>query len=328
MKTYHPDLLVSPGAGERYKKWRSELEKAGPHGEDEDLDVAHPLAAENSIMTGQPDAHNLGEAACWNESQSFSPTLKSADPSPLGDYGDSTRSSSDSRKRRNISSNDFNTDGQGSDDCTSGDSESDKATGISWLSPIDRKIGPIRPDVLDRMSVASSNTDWYMDQKNERSSTSVGRTPLADSARNSQASMDPDVDQRKLSRDDNITDTVGAIAVDCFGNIAAGSSSGGIGMKHKGRVGPAALVGIGTAVVPTEPGDVSRLSVASVTSGTGEHMATSMAAATCANRLYTSTRRGERGSSEETDDDTAIKSFVEQDFMGKAHALCTTPQFK
>ncbi|KAL9038813.1 MAG: hypothetical protein Q9180_002903, partial [Flavoplaca navasiana] len=40
---------------------------------------------------------------------------------------------------------------------------------------------------------------------------------------------------------DDITDTVGAIAVDCLGNIAAGSSSGGIGMKHRGRIGPAAL---------------------------------------------------------------------------------------
>ena len=108
---------------------------------------------------------------------------------------------------------------------------------------------------------------------------------------------------------------MGAIAIDCFGNIAAGSSSGGIGMKHKGRVGPAALVGIGTAVVPAEANDKERLSVASVTSGTGEHMATSMAAATCAERLYTSTRRTKDGSSESTDDDSAIRSFVEVDFM-------------
>ena len=78
--------------------------------------------------------------------------------------------------------------------------------------------------------------------------------------------------------DDHITDTVGAIAIDCFGQIAAGSSSGGIGMKHRGRMGPAALVGIGTAVIPVNSHDVTATSVAAVTSGTGEHMATTMAA--------------------------------------------------
>ncbi|KAL8850371.1 MAG: hypothetical protein Q9221_004691 [Calogaya cf. arnoldii] len=116
--------------------------------------------------------------------------------------------------------------------------------------------------------------------------------------------------------DDDITDTVGAIAIDCLGNIAAGSSSGGIGMKHRGRIGPAALVGVGTAVIPIEEDDPQRTSVATVTSGTGEHMATTMAASTCANRLYTSTKKGKRGGSESTDDDSAVKSFVEKDFMG------------
>ncbi|KAL9630888.1 MAG: hypothetical protein Q9204_004490 [Flavoplaca sp. TL-2023a] len=115
---------------------------------------------------------------------------------------------------------------------------------------------------------------------------------------------------------DDITDTVGAIAVDCLGNIAAGSSSGGIGMKHRGRIGPAALVGIGTAVIPIEADDPDKTSVATVTSGTGEHMATTIAASTCASRLYTSTKKGKRGGSESTDDDTAVKSFVERDFMG------------
>lgn len=125
-------------------------------------------------------------------------------------------------------------------------------------------------------------------------------------------------DQSNPSPDeDDITDTVGAIAVDCLGNIAAGSSSGGIGMKHKGRVGPAALVNVGTAIIPIETNDPKRTSVASVTSGTGEHMGTTLAANLCASRLYTSTRRTKDGGSESTDENDAMKAFVERDFMGK-----------
>src|SRR5204862_1146639 len=97
--------------------------------------------------------------------------------------------------------------------------------------------------------------------------------------------------------EDHITDTVGAVAIDCLGCIAAGSSSGGIGMKHKGRIGPAALVGIGTAVIPEDPDDLDQTSVAAVTSGTGEHMATTTASAKCAERLFTCTRRGPGGRS-------------------------------
>src|SRR5690606_15658452 len=52
--------------------------------------------------------------------------------------------------------------------------------------------------------------------------------------------------EEKEERADLIVDTVGAVAIDQYGNIAAGSSSGGISMKHAGRVGPAALVGVGT----------------------------------------------------------------------------------
>ncbi|EFX06526.1 asparaginase family protein [Grosmannia clavigera kw1407] len=120
-------------------------------------------------------------------------------------------------------------------------------------------------------------------------------------------------------KDDNsdiISDTVGAIAVDFQGNIAAGSSSGGIGMKHSGRMGPAALVGIGTAVLPANPKDKMGTSVAAVTSGTGEHMATTMASHTCAERLYYNMRVDAGGSPvAEYDDDTLMKTFVSEAFM-------------
>lgn len=116
---------------------------------------------------------------------------------------------------------------------------------------------------------------------------------------------------------DVITDTVGAIAIDLQGNIAAGSSSGGIGMKHRGRVGPAALVGVGSAVVPEDPDDDLATSVAAVTSGTGEHMATTLASAKCAERLFQGTRRGPGGRDiQEEDEHALLESFIVDDFMG------------
>lgn len=115
--------------------------------------------------------------------------------------------------------------------------------------------------------------------------------------------------------EDLITDTVGAIAIDMFGNIAAGSSSGGIGMKHRGRVGPAALVGVGTAVIPVDFEDSDNKCVAAVTSGTGEHMATTMASQKCAERLYFSTKRGRGGTNTGCTDEEAMDSFVLYDFM-------------
>lgn len=122
--------------------------------------------------------------------------------------------------------------------------------------------------------------------------------------------------QLDSANEDWVTDTIGAIAIDDNGHIAAGSSSGGIGMKHRGRLGPAALVGIGTAVVPCAEDDSDRITVAAVTSGTGEHMATTMASQRCAERLYHGTRRGPAGIDVQDDDEDAImESFIAKDFM-------------
>jgi taspase (threonine aspartase 1) len=123
---------------------------------------------------------------------------------------------------------------------------------------------------------------------------------------------------RSETREDNITDTVGAIAVDSWGNIACGASSGGIGMKYRGRVGPAALVGVGAAVIPVDPDDSERACVATVTSGTGEHMATTMAATVCAERIYNSVRKRQGGLYENVTEDEALKAMIENDFMGRS----------
>lgn len=115
-------------------------------------------------------------------------------------------------------------------------------------------------------------------------------------------------------QDDIITDTVGAIAIDMFGNIACGASSGGIGIKHRGRVGPAALVGIGAAVIPMDDDDLEGKTVATVTSGTGEHMTTTMAAALCSERIYQSQRKI-RGQYKSCMEEEALAGFIRTDFM-------------
>ncbi len=120
----------------------------------------------------------------------------------------------------------------------------------------------------------------------------------------------------ETDRPDHITDTVGAIAIDSWGRIACGASSGGIGMKYRGRVGPAALVGVGAAVIPPNDDDDEQVSVATVTSGTGEHMATTMAATTCAERLHQSVRKDKAGVYQEVPEDEALRSMIENDFMG------------
>lgn len=115
---------------------------------------------------------------------------------------------------------------------------------------------------------------------------------------------------------DLVTDTVGAIAIDIYGNVACGASSGGIGMKHRGRIGPAALVSIGAAVIPPDPQDAEGTAVATVTSGTGEHMGTTMAASTCSERVYQGVRKVSGGAYEQCCDDEAINAFIQKDFMG------------
>lgn len=174
---------------------------------------------------------------------------------------------------------------------------------------------------LQELKAPTKNTHYNADgpvaaespaRRRKRSLESLG-SPDTAGARLRQWKREAEPEQGE----DLITDTIGAIAIDENGLVAAGSSSGGIGMKHRGRLGPAALVGVGTAVVPPADGDESHTTVAAVTSGTGEHMATTMASQRCAERLYFGNRAGAGGQTVEEDDEDAImESFITQDFMG------------
>ncbi|KAJ5200058.1 Peptidase T2 asparaginase 2, partial [Penicillium cf. griseofulvum] len=126
----------------------------------------------------------------------------------------------------------------------------------------------------------------------------------------------PDDEDSEQDEDDSITDTVGAIAIDKYGNIAAGSSSGGIGMKHRGRIGPAAQIGIGTHVIPQDPTDPDGTTCAVVTSGTGELIASTLAASTCAQRMYYSQKMGDNGVFTQVMEEEALRAWMKGEFNG------------
>ncbi len=329
------DALTSAGAHERWLRWNSDLKKVGGKQKDETRALPEILEKISEGREGQKqrEAQTRLLAACWNESQPYSPALtpsgssdpadifgpalpadlRTLSPKPTSEISDVSPSSpltcqTNPNKSPRVKHTAWphrksNNDGQGYTSFSNGSDNSNEESSL-----IDNN--PELPNLVRRFPVHQPNN---VSPDLPELPTDGSQSPLSTNpATNGSGSSD------YSPRTDAITDTVGAIAIDCLGNIAAGSSSGGIGMKHKGRVGPAALVGIGTAVVPIDPDDPFKTSTATVTSGTGEHMATTMAAMTCASRIYNAERKGKDGLLEGTDCDSAMHSFVLKDFMGKS----------
>lgn len=89
-------------------------------------------------------------------------------------------------------------------------------------------------------------------------------------------SSDPPPSNNNHDEDtDLLNDTVGAIAIDAYGNVAAGVSSGGIWLKRPGRIGEAAVYGCGCFAehcnINTNTGGASCKIAVSV-SGNGEQI--------------------------------------------------------
>jgi taspase (threonine aspartase 1) len=85
-------------------------------------------------------------------------------------------------------------------------------------------------------------------------------------------------------QEDQLLDTVGAVAVDHSGNIVAAVSSGGIVLKQPGRLGQAALYACGCWA---ENYPASQVAVGVSTSGCGEHLTKTLLARECAQCLKT-----------------------------------------
>ena len=291
------DYLVSPGAKDRWLKWKKDLERA-----EEDARASTRTSHQPPRPSTIPREHMSPPPT--------SPTISNAGLSPrthahLNEIGTSLRALSESAA-------DLPTDGRRESHGTT-----DYSPPPAYSAPASRDPMIDGSGTVNGSPVAAfgPNGSSQRESPSKRPRLSHGRSkhdgdPSNGPSRTGDSAFD------SADEADHITDTVGAIAVDCFGNIAAGSSSGGIGMKHRGRVGPAALIGIGTAVIPADPDDASRTSVATVTSGTGEHMATTMAAATCSERIFSRVRRKRGGGLEHTTEEEAMRTMIEQEFMG------------
>lgn len=351
------DALISPAAKERWMRWRSDLKsaeyksrKSGAHPScwkiKDNAELGEQLSRER---IREQHTQNLLAACVSSQSQSPPPS-----DDMIYDQDESSRSGP-SLPLSEQSSNSWASDDQAATSEASAQSSlaanpsrnafinsTQTVPTLDQLGDNNRRPSVINDRIMESvphgaMHSASPRKTWADGSGEDSGSTSSAQTEKAHSPRESREeaakhsllesidNQNSDTKPRSMPLDstpqqteeDNITDTVGAIAIDSWGNIACGASSGGIGMKYRGRVGPAALVGVGAAVIPVDPKDPDQTSVATVTSGTGEHMATTMAATVCAERLFQSVKKGRGGEFVEVTEDEALKAMIENEFMGE-----------
>ena len=118
-------------------------------------------------------------------------------------------------------------------------------------------------------------------------------------------------------------DTVGAIVLDSDGEIASAVSSGGILLKHPGRVGHASMFGCGCWVDEYQEQDEdaanenTNANIAAVTTGCGEYIIkTLFAKAICEHMVKNQSAT-----------DYRLNDFFETDFFGNPFKLCNISIF-
>jgi taspase (threonine aspartase 1) len=327
------DALVSPAAKDRWLRWRSDLRaaerkgrKSGNHPstwqvrtdvspEDELAQRTMREQHTKSLMRGMPAQDRSPSPPPYNDELYYDIEDLSTTPSEP-----SMRSSASWRSDEPLATPD-----------TSDQSPAPSAVRPQTVAESSRNAFinstqqvPTRSQFKDFRAARDVTPDPFIEDADledlhnspVHSVAASGRRAWGDSSGEELEPTSSNETAKPEQEEDHITDTVGAIAVDSWGNIACGASSGGIGMKYRGRVGPAALVGVGAAVIPMDPDDHEKACVATVTSGTGEHMATTMAATVCAERLYQSVRKSRGGEYVEVTEDEALKAMIENEFMG------------
>lgn len=334
MATVNNSALVSRNANDRYQKWRADLargeiasgasspltppnEQSATEAENRDQDqgecqLTPRTKAQKGLLRDHTSALLTGT---WNEGQPDSPDSVCHGVNGNNVHTSSTKTRSPLAGSSNVSKRKYS-------------ASASRKSDLSLNGSSVKRVRSLKDEEFHMADATEEATS--LDGSSGDHDTTDLDSDLTSIERPSQAPT-PRLDVTEITAGpiddeyDLITDTMGAIAIDSLGNIAAGSSSGGIGMKHMGRTGPAALVGVGTAVVPCDRGDPEKKRTAAVTSGTGEHMATTMAAQKCAERLYHCTRRGTHGRDVRDYDTCAVmKSFVENDFTGHP-GVCNMP---
>ncbi|XP_065595756.1 threonine aspartase 1 isoform X2 [Cyrtonyx montezumae] len=122
-------------------------------------------------------------------------------------------------------------------------------------------------------------------QSNEKGSRVMCRMCGRPSKANGGSRGSDQIELYSSENDSGTLDTVGAVVVDQEGNVAAAVSSGGLALKHPGRVGQAALYGCGCWAENT--GAHTPYSTAVSTSGCGEHLVRTILARECSCALQT-----------------------------------------
>ena len=109
---------------------------------------------------------------------------------------------------------------------------------VMTSTPYVMLVGEHLTAFAESQGLVCQDTEWFK--------TDYRRAQLKEAQINNTIILDHEKAQAGLKRKDNCKGTVGAVALDKHGNLAAATSTGGLCNKDPGRVGDSALIGAGT----------------------------------------------------------------------------------